>query len=219
MKLTLLLLYFLLFSSVAGAATVSDDFTRADNLDIGTNWDNGYTASAACQIVSNQVRNQAAGDGCVETWNANSFTNDQWAQITLADFNTLALARIALVLHAATPPTGDYYRITARINSGGATTTIQKFIANVGTTLATESAITWLSGDVLYAEISGTTITAKRNGVTIFTGTDAALASGRIGIYSSTDGALDEVELDSFSGGDLTTVGTTRRRVAAMEFQ
>jgi hypothetical protein len=215
---TYIILILLFFAANAGAATITDDFTRADNSDIGANWDNGYSTSTACAIVNNRVRNPASGDGCVETWNANSFANNQWAQASFATYDTTSVARIAVILRAATPPTGDYYRITARRNSGGATTTIQKFIANVGTTLATESAITWATGDVLYADVSGTTITAKRNGVTVFTATDSALTAGRIGLYISIDGTVDGAEIESFSGGDLTTAGG-RRKVGVMAFQ
>src|SRR5215207_8417721 len=96
------------------AATVSDEFTRADSTDIGTNWDSGYSLVQACQIVSGRVRTQAAGEWCAETWNANSFGNNQWAQITIANFADVDFAQAAVFLRAGSPPTLNLYRIVAR---------------------------------------------------------------------------------------------------------
>ena len=219
MKRTFLLLYFctlLLFPIVASAASVSDEFTRANSLTLGANWDGSY-GQPDCQIVSNRVQTQAAGDQCLETWSANTFTNDQWAQITIVDFSAADGVQTGILLRAATSPTNTWYRVSARHNLAD-TTKIFKVVAGVSTSLAVDNTVTWASGDILYVEVSGTNINVKRNGVLVVTVSDAALASGRIGLMMVEGATGGNTVIDSFSGGDLTGA-STRRRVAAMSFE
>jgi len=220
MKLALLLLYFCtlsLFSSIAQAASVSDEFNRADG-GLGGNWT--FVASgtsAACQIVSNRIRTQASADVCFEVWTANTFANDQWAQIGIVDFTAPDSVQVGLILRAAEPPTDTWYRIAARHNAADSTK-IFRYNAGVTTTVSTENAVTWISGDVLYAQMLGTEIIVKRNGGAILTTTDANLAAGRIGLMMVEGAVAGNTLADSFSGGDLAVAGA-RRRVAAVRFQ
>lgn len=200
---------------------MNDEFNRADSIDLGSNWDSGYDSFPSCAISGNVAQVQAQSDVCIETWNANTFTNNQWAQVTLVTFAPAGtdIGRIALSLHATGPgPTRTMYVVKARHGDPTASTNMFKIVADVQTTLATENSITWVSGDILYFEISGTTLTAKRNGVTVFTATDSDLASGRIGLEIDEGGSdLTLTQADSFSGGDLATVG--RHRTGPMAFQ
>ena len=101
MRLLFLTLTIVLYlAGLAGAASFSDDFTRADNLDLGANWDDGYAGLASCKIASNKVTAQADGESCVETWNATSFTNDQWAEITLGNFSS-SFGEASILLRSA----------------------------------------------------------------------------------------------------------------------
>lgn len=58
------------------------------------------------------------------------------------------------------------------------------------------------AGDVLHAEIDGTTLRLYRNNVLVLATTDATIASGRAGItiYAAT---IADVELDDFSAGNF----------------
>lgn len=197
--------------SNAQAVTVSDTFTRGDNTDIGANWE-PYANS--CQIVSNQVQPISASSICYETWTANSFTDNQWAQITISNFISSQSTQIIVYLRAAAPPTETYYGISARRNYAESTKII-KYVNGVNSgTVGTENATTWANGDVLYAEISGSTITVKHNGDTILTGDDSEITSGRIGFGLLEGLNFGDTVVDDFSGGDLAApVGGTARRV------
>jgi len=214
----ILLLYFctlsLFPSFIARAASVSDEFNRADNVGLSASWTFVY---APCQIVSNVIRTQATGDNCFEIWTANTFSNDQWAQIGIVDFSAPDSVQVGLVLRAADPPTDTWYRISARHNAAESTK-IFRYNAGVTTTVATENAVTWTSGDFLYSQMLGTQIIVKRNGITIITTTDANIASGRIGLMIVEGGTAGNTLADSFSGGDLAVAGA-RRKVAAVRFQ
>ena len=179
MKTLFTFIFLFLFAATANAASISDDFNRADNLDLGANWDAGYSGLQDCQIVNQRVRAQATADVCTETWNANSFIDNQWAEITLGNFSSTGLAEASTLLRSAAPSTQTFYRIVARRGDAGISTAIQKFVAGAFTLLATENAVAWGTGDVLYTDMSSSTITVKRNGTTILTTTDSAIASGR----------------------------------------
>ena len=134
----------------------------------------------------------------------------------MVDFSAADSVQVGIVLRAAASPTNTWYRISARRNAAESTK-IFKYVAGVSTSLATENAVTWVSGDILYVEVSGTNINVKRNGILILTVSDAALASGRIGFMMVEGGTAGSTVADSFAGGDLIGA-STRRRVAAMRF-
>lgn len=211
----LFLFIFLLIAANAQAATITDNFTRGNNTDLGANWDS--SPDGACQIVSNQVEAPAASSICGETWNANSFTDNQWAQITIANFISASTAQAALLIRYSAPPTETGYRISARHNYAESTKII-RYNDGVGTTIGSENAVTWGNGDIFYVEISGATLTVKRNSTTILQVTDSSpVASGRIGLSVVEGGTLGDTIIDSFTGGDLTApVGGTARRVVVI---
>jgi hypothetical protein len=175
-----------------------DNFTRADNLDLGAPYDPGYSNSA--KIVSNQVMPQGVGLEGIETWNANTFTNDQFAECKIAALGNSG-SIVGVVLRAAAPPTMTMYWIGAGIYSNVTYTFIKKRVSGTETQLIGPTQA-WAVGDILRAEIVGTTITVKRNGAQVNTTTDAAIAGGRVGIYVYNDTA-GLAQLDDFNAGDL----------------
>ena len=68
--------------------------------------------------------------------------------------------------------------------------------------LATESATTWASGNVVELCGVGPNLTLKRNGVTVLTAIDSNLTGGRIGLRIREDGNLQNLDISAFSGGD-----------------
>ena len=66
---------------VASAATVSDDFNRADG-GLGPNWTT-VAGAAAPQVVSNNLRVGTSGTLNSAYWSAATFGGDQFAQASL----------------------------------------------------------------------------------------------------------------------------------------
>ena len=86
MKKLILALIFSLYASPLYAATITDNFTGTDT-DLGTNWDSGYYGAIQnCQRVNDRARPGVAGTTCFESWNADSFSGDQTAEVVLTTF-------------------------------------------------------------------------------------------------------------------------------------
>lgn len=164
--------------------TFSDPFTRADNADLGANWDNGYDTSnfASEQIVSNQVRVGSSPVGLgLETY-AGSLGSDQFGGVTIKTF-TIGTGSLSagVMLRWAAPTTASGYMCLARRNSSF-TSAIRIYTASSNSELVSENAITWGPDDLLECQIIGTTINMLRNGVQILTTTDSTYTSGRGGL-------------------------------------
>lgn len=197
----------------AWAVEVTDLFNRAntsDPHDIGANWDPTSTPFA---IVTNAVRITEAtgtcgGNPCVETWNANSFTNDQFAEITVKTLTeTVGPTGQGVVLrHSGTAETwsGYYCQIYPSFSS------IKKLVAGSETPLADDSGATsWTTGDKMRCTVSGAspniTITLYKNDVQVIQATsETEFASGRVGIQAFSGDGTDNAtnEIDAFRGGD-----------------
>jgi hypothetical protein len=76
--------------------------------------------------------------------------------------------------------------------------------------LATESATTWASGNVVELCGVGPNLTLKRDGVTVLTAIDSNLTGGRIGLRIREDDNLANLEISAFSGGDVDATGAFR---------
>ena len=189
--------------------TITDDFSRADNADIGSAWD-VVTGMIALKIVSQRVLPTTIATESVES-NNTTIANDQWAQITTSVLTGAVGAEDGVILRAATGAT-TFYRCLARIN-GAATSYIQKYVAGALTTLASENATVWGSTDQLRCEVKGSapaTLNLYRivgaSETLILTTTDSSIASGKVGIYSYVDtaGSLSSSQIGFFSAGTFS---------------
>lgn len=209
-------------TSSPGSGTVTrntlatDNFNRADNTDLGSDWDGDYYATGATaplQIVGNKVRaGVASTKESNETYNAVALPSDQWAQVTLSTWAADATERYAWVnLRAGAPQTPSYYQCQAARNEpSGYTTLIERENGlGVSTYLLQSTAVTWAAGDTLSCEAIGvnpTVINVYRNGALIASVTDnASLTNLRTGAGIWTVG-LTTVEIDDFLAGDFTGV-------------
>ena len=211
------------YSNVATATTLSsggptrrelanDNFDRANNTDLGSAWEAGYTSEPNAQIVGNAVRGTVLGGNSVESYNAVSLPNDQWAQVTIKTISGTAEKRIAVLLRTSAPATWNGYACVAGKNTGDLITTIiQRIDAGTRTNIVSESATTWAATDTLRCEVVGSNITASRNGASVLTVNDTTYTSGRAGIrtYAQSTDALSDVEIDSFIAGDVVGQDTT----------
>ncbi len=192
---------------MARAIVLTDSFNRADNTDIGANYDPGYTGWDPLQIVSQRVRATNVGNDAFESINVGGFSASQWLQVRVRG---LAINdEIALCTYATAPPTRQFYlfKITTVDNTikvctdpGGVFTAVQ---------LSINTQVTWTDGDVLSVETDANgNHRMFKNGQMFLDAKDSSLPSGRGMLHIYANASLSTVEVDSFVGGAL--VGDVR---------
>ena len=205
------------------AEVAADNFDRADG-GLGANWTTvgAFTAPA---IVSNLVQpGILGGSGSLAVRTAEPFGSDQYVQMTITTLATASNRIAGVIMRNANPANRTNYECQALGPLGSTTTlTIYRFNAGAPTVLATTgAAATVASGDILYCEVVGSTVTLKINGVTkvgpIVDG--SPIASGKPGIVAySFAGATSNVQLNDWSAGDFTSdpVGLTAASCSAAD--
>lgn len=177
----------------------SDDFTRADG-GLGANW---TALTSTFTIASNKCEPSNSFEDAMAMWGADSFSDDQFAEATVAGLDgTGAGTGIGLLLRADISNT--FYRIFTNAGSTDNVTIDWFDNGSFGSVLATRSS-QFTDGDVLRAEAEGTTLRVYKNGVQLGADiTDSSITTnGGVGLsYSS---ALQPgATLDGWSGGDLS---------------
>ena len=169
-------------------AIYQDFFTRSDG-GIGANWTN---INGTFGVSSNQAKPLTLGSDsrAQSVYSEGTFGNDQYAQVTLINVSGYA----GVVLRAAT---GAYTCYTAV--AGSSNSVIQKAVAGTVTTVATGGPA-FANSDVLRLEITGSLLTLYKNGVSVLTGVDTAIASGKAGIAGFNTSLI---AADNWEGGDL----------------
>jgi hypothetical protein len=163
-----------------------DNFNRANGA-IGANW----TVTNGGFNVAGNVLAGTAGTN-LAFWNAGTFSNAQFAQVTVASLN------------GATDFVGVDVLLSAGNNGyscveNNAALLLQKLTAGAGATL-TSSATAGAPGDVLRLEVApGGVLTCSRNGTTAITATDATFTSGSPAIEQFGNVAT----MENWSGGNL----------------
>lgn len=201
--------------STRAAASFSDNFNRADNVDLGANWDSGYTDTANFQIVSNQVRGTSGTLDNSETYNG-ALAANQWASLDIATWTGSTVSVIDVAVRWTAPPTQSGYICRALINDtvfGNHVSQIARWDNGVYTVLAFTTSSPWAAGDTILCEAVGSTITLKRirSGVetSILQVNDSTYASGRSGITVYVD-TVANVRVDNFATGGFTTSSYTK---------
>jgi hypothetical protein len=192
-----------------------DAFTRANNTDLGTEWDSGYTSTTNARIFSNAVRSVTINTESIEQYNAFTPTADQWASVTLTSV-AAPNCLVGVILRAQPMPSPvTFYFIAAGGFTSANYTVVKKRINFTDTQLLSQNT-PWVAGDTLRAEISGSVITVWRNGVLTWTcPSDTGITSaGKVGLYLwvATGGALTDAQLDDFNAGNLGAGQPTMRR-------
>lgn len=196
------------------AILAADDFNRADAANLGANWvliqgianHQGIFSNAADLAVAS-ARNGDAYNGGV-TW-----PNDQYAQakvVTMPDatgtwgvvVRAEAVGGAQRIFYAAGVSPGD---------QGDNFTRIWKFVNNTYTNISSSGANDISVGKTVRLEVVGTTLTCFVDGVQKTQITDAAIASGKPGIYS-VHNAIDVALFDDFEAGDFTVPGGSKGR-------
>ena len=184
--------------AVGGAGSVaSDDFNRANGA-LGPNWLTSAEGSNPA-ISGNKVISTSGI--CGATWAANTFGNDQFAQIDgissfLGDASTVSGLMLRSQLAGAT-----CYHARLFANNGSPVFQIYKRTSPASLSQLRSrnvTAPTPVSTDVLRFEAAGSTLTLKFNGATVITLTDTDISGGNPGIRINGNGSVDD-----FQCGDI----------------
>ena len=184
------------------ALPAQDSFTTATTQSLtsySANWTisyGGFSVDATADAV--YPTSAAAESGAY--WNADTFNADQYAQATLSNI-VVADASIGVAVRCSSG--GNYYGLYYTGGAGGMVF-IFKLVSGTFGDLGYATVGAWSVGDVLRLEISGTTLTPKRNGTVISAigaKTDTSLSSGSAGICGYDTNS--DCRLDDWQGGDL----------------
>lgn len=175
----------------------TDDFNRANAANLGANW---TIFDAALPIVSNQVTRPGVG-AASELYNAVTPPADQWAQIV-----------IKALCDTSDEGMGPCVRMNGTnlyfVQTNAVETRIYKRISGTYTQLGADG-VACAVNDVLYLEVQGNALIAKKNGTAIITTTDpaSAIASGSAGLWATAAGSVttagDDFAFGDFSGGAI----------------
>lgn len=179
----------------------TDNFNRADSGNLGSNWTlaSSITDCNVIPIASNKA-SAPLGIGYGEFYNAASFPNDQWGQVTIVTADTTSDCGFGIILRYSA--SGMYFAQASTHESRIYKGTAPNTYAQVGS-----DGPGFADGDVFYSEIQGTTLVVKNNGSTVITATDSSFSSGAVGLWASGSGTTSTA--DDWSAGDFAGASDT----------
>ena len=178
----------------ASAATVSDNFTRANGA-LGSNWTT-VTGTQAPQIVSNTLRAGTASTLNSAYWSASTFGNDQFAQATLPGSSGSQWGPGLAVRLSSSKGYFLWYG-----NSANTVSIWRMDSATSWTELKQSSALTITpASDVWKIQAVGSTISGYQNGNLVVQATDTKITSGSPGVWLY----FSSNQITNWSGGDAT---------------
>src|ERR1035437_3818502 len=165
----------------AAQAPVTDDFNRADNTTLGTNWTVGLGSSQ--KILTNQAASNS-GSPSLSFWNANTFSNDQSSTATISVLTgTSSNKKMGVAVRANATSGGNafYFYVDTNlkyayekiINGGIATGTVEFATAPFPAV-----------NDVMTIAVVGTRYYFIVNGHVVGTVVDTSFTSGSPGIFT-----------------------------------
>ncbi len=201
-------------AAVAWATTSADNFNRADSADMGAAWDPYIDA---CRIKINAASSSTNAVECVEGYSTLIPGGNQYAQAVLSQGFLNSGRYVWLIVRLQAPTTYSGYYCRAQSDDQTNTSRIRRVDAGSSSTLANDTTVPqWVAGDVLRCEITGTTITFKKNGLTIISAaTSSEYSTGRGGLGVLDDPGVSDFDLnilDDFEVGDLGAATVVRHR-------
>lgn len=195
------------------SVSVIDDFNRANNADLGSNWTNPVDNNdCALQIVSNTARVTSTSTDCSEYWNVGNLGPDVEAYATIT---TKAGGLFYLYCRLQSEGTSGVDGYLAYASDAADLIRLYRLDNNVLTQLATAAQL-WADGDALGISCVGTTIQVWRKATgggswtLIHSQTDSTYqAAGKVGLFMRTGagGAVDD-----FAAGTLSSASAPTRR-------
>lgn len=166
-----------------------DNFQRA-NASFASPWVVQSTYAANFTVTSNQATVSTLGADSAYNYQGITWPNDQWAAAQLQSVGTTGGTAGFGIMVRASPSAQTFYRFICNSNSSR----VSKTVAGTATTLSANPT-TCVNGDIIILGIQGTTLTAYKNWVSVFTVSDSAISSGNAGIFyfsTSTSGAISQ---------------------------
>jgi hypothetical protein len=179
----------------------SDNFNRADSLDLGANWTINF-GEVSAQIVSNQVEPRIVGGAGREQYSAISWPNNQYSEWQIVALAAGGVGQFGLTVRCSAVAQTFYELIVPNPAGSSGTITIRKLVSGVLTNLNTVAATPQI-GDVWRLQVIGTAITALQNGVSVLSMTDGSISSGRPGITVFSSASITNTIADNWAGGDF----------------
>jgi hypothetical protein len=186
----------------------TDSGTGANQNPIAGNWTN-ITSALEIQRLSNQfVPKTMSTVGCAY-WNAVTWQNDQWAQITVeASSSFSGVGPCVRVNESGTNTAYKFLWDGTALGTPG-TWFIEKVVAGTTTTLIQSSgtSIAVSAGDTLLGVVNGTGLYLYYNGVLVgaWQG-DASISSGAAGLIAFSNAVpVTDAAMTNFLAGDFTT--------------
>ncbi|MGC1483345.1 MAG: hypothetical protein WA789_06085 [Candidatus Acidiferrum sp.] len=162
---------------------------------IGSNW---TIEQNGVNIASNQIQGTATGSNSA-FWNANAFSNLQFAQATVTALNGTTDFPGVSVLASGTASNSTYYDCLE-----DTTNIFIQRVVNASSANVTSAASTGAAGDILRLEVApGGVLTCYKNGAVALTFTDTQITAGSPGLIISGNVAT----LKNWSGGNLHPLG------------
>jgi hypothetical protein len=180
----------------------SDNFTRANANPIGGNW-SPLVAGQTAQLLSNAVTSATAGTEGDSYWNALSWPNDQWSQVTVGLNTSGSFVGVNVRMNTSGVKTTYRFIIEGATGSSG-TYLLHKAISGTFTTLATGT-LTVNVGDTLTLAVVGTQLSCYWNGLLINTVVDSSISSGAAGFEVDAVTSVTNANLTAWSGGSFQT--------------
>lgn len=181
--------------------TLLDPFNRG-NGGLGSNWSSSG-GNAAYTIISNTAASSNAQVEEAVWWNAATFANDHFAEVTITTTASNAFIGPAVRVSSG----GNYYGFYG----DNATRYLISVVGGTWTQLATLGT-GFANNDVVRLEVEGTTLRAYVNGVLWTSVTDSNLSSGSAGLTSWANN--DSGRLDDFTAADLAGAVTVNVSLA-----
>jgi hypothetical protein len=186
---------------------VSDDFDRADGS-LGSSW----TAQSAKTLSLAGYAVIGAPDDFVcssRSLASSTFSNNQSSQVTIARLDHADSISVT-VRSGGSWVTGNFsgYLLTA---DGSTFSSLDKIVSGNGSQILNLSSVMWTAGDVMKLTVSGSTLTAYKNGVVIGTISDPDLVQGQPG------GCIFESGADGSGTAFDSWIGETNQTTAASQ--
>jgi hypothetical protein len=177
-----------------GGGTLPQAFTAGDGTALST-YDTSWTVQTGTFVInSNSVNTNTAGDNMAR-WTVGSFNDNQYSEITISALGTGYIGGGVRLQTGAQSGYGLY--------CNGTDSKIIKWTTGTPSTLYTGSACS--GSDVIRLEVSGTTLTFKKNGTTVTTVSDSTYTTGRPGLVGN--GSNATTKGDNFYADSLASQG------------
>lgn len=145
------------------------------------------------------------GSDCYEYWDADSFPNDQYGELTWASTPTVPGNDYVYLQGRGTWGSGSMQTGYWAWSDGLSDTAIMRVDSGVQTVLGTANTTTFVSGDVMRLELNGTAVRILKNGLLVLSVTDSTYSAGPVGMGGAT--ATGTLRIDNFLADALTGGG------------